>query len=131
VEAELPRLLSDCEHFDASVRAAAKKNANIQYISSHYSQIIELLEIPSLIDACISNDLLEEAVDMIQFAKTLFEERSRITQPSSSSSSSSPSSSKSLHLKKISTKNPILLHMVFLDPICFLTPSSIVFISVF
>ncbi|OQR93210.1 oligomeric Golgi complex subunit 8, partial [Thraustotheca clavata] len=71
VENDLPQLLSSCERLDANVKVAAKSNADIQYILTHYSQLMELLEIPSLIEGCIANDLFEEALDTIQFTKTL------------------------------------------------------------
>jgi DNA-directed RNA polymerase len=35
-------------------------------------KLTELLEIPQLLEACIHNELFEEAMDMIQFAKEIF-----------------------------------------------------------
>ncbi|OQR98647.1 conserved oligomeric Golgi complex subunit 8 [Achlya hypogyna] len=84
VDAGLPRLLARCEQLDKSVQAAAKANAEIQYILSHHAQLMELLEIPALVDACISHDLIEEALDTIQFAKGLLAD-----QPSKAAATSS------------------------------------------
>ncbi|EQC36011.1 hypothetical protein SDRG_06749 [Saprolegnia diclina VS20] len=71
VEAALPQLLAACSALDTTVHEAAKTNTEIQYILAHHTQLMELLEIPELVEACISSDLLEEALDAIQFAKTL------------------------------------------------------------
>ncbi|KAF0697706.1 Aste57867_11633 [Aphanomyces stellatus] len=74
VEAHLPGLQTQCKHLDASVQGAAKNNAEIQYLLSHYAELMELLEIPQLIDGCIANDLIEDALEAIQFTKKLFDQ---------------------------------------------------------
>lgn len=34
-------------------------------------QLVELLEVPQLMDACVRNNLYEEAIEMVAFANTL------------------------------------------------------------
>ncbi|KAG9412629.1 conserved oligomeric Golgi complex component [Aphanomyces cochlioides] len=74
VDMRLPELQSQCKQLDTAVHASASKNAEIQYILGHYDELMDLLEIPQLIEACIANDLLEEALESIQFAKKIFDQ---------------------------------------------------------
>ncbi|CAK4066538.1 unnamed protein product [Aphanomyces euteiches] len=74
VDTRLPELQSQCKQLDSAVHASASKNSEIQYILGHYDELMDLLEIPQLIEACIANDLLEEALESIQFAKKIFDQ---------------------------------------------------------
>ncbi|CAN0414989.1 unnamed protein product, partial [Hapterophycus canaliculatus] len=40
-------------------------------LSSSVVQLVELLEVPQLMDACVRSDLLEEALSIATFASTL------------------------------------------------------------
>ncbi|RHY34128.1 hypothetical protein DYB32_001110 [Aphanomyces invadans] len=74
VQSSLPELVAQSKTMDTTAQEAAKKNAEIQYVLSQYASIMNLLEIPHLIDGCIANDLAEDALETIQFAKKLLEQ---------------------------------------------------------
>ncbi|ETW09450.1 hypothetical protein, variant 2 [Aphanomyces invadans] len=74
VQSSLPELVAQSKTMDTTAQEAAKNNAEIQYVLSQYASIMNLLEIPHLIDGCIANDLAEDALETIQFAKKLLEQ---------------------------------------------------------
>ncbi|RLO11979.1 hypothetical protein DYB28_001843 [Aphanomyces astaci] len=90
VQTSLPSLVSQSKALDTTAHDAAKTNAEIQYVLGQYAGLMGVLEIPQLIDGCIANDLLEDALETIQFAKKLLEQTyTSSMQPKSSNASSS------------------------------------------
>ncbi|RQM22159.1 hypothetical protein B5M09_011630 [Aphanomyces astaci] len=90
VQTSLPSLVSQSKALDTTAHDAAKTNAEIQYVLGQYAGLMGVLEIPQLIDGCIANDLLEDALETIQFAKKLLEQTyTSSIQPKSSNASSS------------------------------------------
>ncbi|RHY09095.1 hypothetical protein DYB25_012734 [Aphanomyces astaci] len=90
VQTSLPSLVSQSKALDTTAHDTAKTNAEIQYVLGQYAGLMGVLEIPQLIDGCIANDLLEDALETIQFAKKLLEQTyTSSMQPKSSNASSS------------------------------------------
>jgi len=73
----LPHLKQQCNEFTANVAEInAKRKAN-QLVLQHHAQLLELLELPQLMDTCVRNGYYDEALNVeahVQRLKTRFEQ---------------------------------------------------------
>ena len=84
---DLPRLEVSCARFErAATDIAARHKSNQQTLRQH-TQLLELLEIPQLMDTCVRNGLFSEALDLAAHVNVL--ERRHVTPSTSSTSASS------------------------------------------
>lgn len=71
VEASLPRLSGACQDFFQRVKGISKaRKVNHKTLRQH-AQLLELLEMPQLMDACVQNQHYEEALELQQHALRL------------------------------------------------------------
>ena len=68
---ETPKLLNECEKsIDVSWEIKEKRRRN-NAILSNCSKILQILEIPQVMNTCIQNELYEEALTLPSFVKRL------------------------------------------------------------
>ncbi len=71
ISISLPQLASTCKVFHATARSiVANHRANQKTLQCH-TQLLELLEIPQLMDTCIRNEMHKEALDLTRYANVL------------------------------------------------------------
>mmetsp|Transcript_10053 Transcript_10053/g.13161 ORF Transcript_10053/g.13161 Transcript_10053/m.13161 type:complete len:590 (+) Transcript_10053:320-2089(+) len=68
---ELPRLRTDIDAFAQVGRKLCDAHKRNRVTISNANQIVELLEIPQLMDTCVRNGLYTEALELRSFASTL------------------------------------------------------------
>ncbi|CAK0785769.1 hypothetical protein CVIRNUC_008980 [Coccomyxa viridis] len=66
--ADLPALSAACEHFAQSTAVFTAKRAESKQLLKHHPVILELLEIPQLMSACVRSGSYDEALDLRAFA---------------------------------------------------------------
>ena len=69
---ELPALSSVCENFCSAASGIAERRAVNKRTLQHHSTLIELLEIPQLMDTCVRNGRLLPAVTVTFHTSTTF-----------------------------------------------------------
>ncbi|PAA46269.1 hypothetical protein BOX15_Mlig000149g2 [Macrostomum lignano] len=67
----LPRLTGRCAAFSESVGQLASRRRRVQLGLHRHAQVLEVLEIPQLLDTCVRNDYWEEALELVSYAKRL------------------------------------------------------------
>ena len=71
LQAEVEELKGDCKVFAAGAQEIVGGLKRNRQTLQHHLQLVELLEVPQLMDACLRNGLFEEAVEIVAFANTL------------------------------------------------------------
>jgi hypothetical protein len=71
LQSELPSLARSIENFhsvSSSLRSAQRRN---KYLIDHHQSLYEYLELPALMESCVQQQLIEEALDLLQFTREL------------------------------------------------------------
>ncbi|KAM0932715.1 putative oligomeric Golgi complex subunit 8, cullin repeat-like-containing domain superfamily [Dioscorea sansibarensis] len=68
---EIPNLTSGCTEFVESARQILEERKINQTLLAHHSTLLDLLEIPQLMDTCIRNGNYDEALDLEAFVNKL------------------------------------------------------------
>jgi len=68
---ELPRLRKDISDFRTVGARISEAHRRNKQTLGHHTQLLELLEIPQLMDTCVRNGLYTEALELRSFASTL------------------------------------------------------------
>jgi len=71
IQAQLAGLSSSLERFKGLGRCVADAHARNRQTLEKHVQLMELLQIPQLMDTCSRNNLFDEALDLASFASTL------------------------------------------------------------
>ena len=71
LQTEVERLKGDCKAFAAGAQEIVGGLKRNRQTLQHHLQLVELLEVPQLMDACLRNGLFDEAVEIVAFANTL------------------------------------------------------------
>ncbi len=66
---DLPKLATACEEFASSAQRVAQKRAVDRLTMQHYPQLLELLEVPQLMESCVKGRLYERALELLQFVR--------------------------------------------------------------
>ncbi|KXZ47031.1 hypothetical protein GPECTOR_38g268 [Gonium pectorale] len=66
-----PELASACEAFSSNSAAVQEQYANNKQLALSQSQLMELLEVPALMDTCVRNGVYDEALDLQAFVGRL------------------------------------------------------------
>jgi hypothetical protein len=69
--ADLPRLEESCARFEHDACDIAARHKSNQQTLRQHTQLLELLEIPQLMDTCVRNGLFAEALDIAAHANVL------------------------------------------------------------
>ncbi|KAI9914460.1 hypothetical protein PsorP6_008119 [Peronosclerospora sorghi] len=72
LETAIPEVEEYCTEFQKEVGDIVNKNGDIQYVFEHYLPLMELLEIPQLLQDCIDNEIFDSALDILKFANEIF-----------------------------------------------------------
>eukprot|EP00002_Diphylleia_rotans_P022786 TRINITY_DN4479_c0_g1_i2.p1 TRINITY_DN4479_c0_g1~~TRINITY_DN4479_c0_g1_i2.p1 ORF type:complete len:723 (+),score=177.40 TRINITY_DN4479_c0_g1_i2:93-2261(+) len=67
----IPSLVSQSKSFETNAKALSQARRTNQVTLQHYTQLIELLEIPQLMENFVKNKLYDEALELISFAQRL------------------------------------------------------------
>eukprot|EP01132_Coremiostelium_polycephalum_P008246 gene8246-10134_t len=67
----LPQISNRCEQFSMESQSLCKSRSTIKNVLDHQSTLLDLLEIPQLIDTCIKNGNYDEALQLESFSKKL------------------------------------------------------------
>mmetsp|Transcript_22882 Transcript_22882/g.58344 ORF Transcript_22882/g.58344 Transcript_22882/m.58344 type:complete len:587 (-) Transcript_22882:344-2104(-) len=67
----IPELASTCESFSAQSGAVLDAHAQNKHLAANQSALLELLEVPSLMDTCVRNAVYDEALDLQAFISRL------------------------------------------------------------
>eukprot|EP00656_Telonema_subtile_P036404 TRINITY_DN40399_c0_g1_i1.p1 TRINITY_DN40399_c0_g1~~TRINITY_DN40399_c0_g1_i1.p1 ORF type:complete len:275 (+),score=76.49 TRINITY_DN40399_c0_g1_i1:81-905(+) len=71
VDASLPELVQACEQFGArATELVAERKTNRESLNC-YTSLIELLEVPQLMDTCVRNGLYDEAIELLAFSRSI------------------------------------------------------------
>ena len=71
VEEALPRFAARCEEFMGKAAGIRKAQRLNRLMMDHHSNLLDLLEIPQLMDTCVRSSLFEEALDLYAYAASL------------------------------------------------------------
>ena len=69
--ADLPSLTDACQNFQGNGANILKSYKRNRQTLQHHIQLLELLEIPQLMDTCVRNEWYDQALDLVLFAATL------------------------------------------------------------
>ncbi|KAJ7561079.1 hypothetical protein O6H91_03G013000 [Diphasiastrum complanatum] len=69
--AEIPKLTSGCNGFMSSAQQILEKRKLNQTLLANHSTLLDLLEIPQLMDTCVRNGNYDEALDLEAFVSKL------------------------------------------------------------
>ncbi|MFS7981387.1 putative oligomeric Golgi complex subunit 8, cullin repeat-like-containing domain superfamily [Helianthus anomalus] len=69
--AEVPKLTSGCSEFIDSAESILEKRKMNQTLLANHSTLLDLLEIPQLMDTCVRNGNYDEALDLEAFVSKL------------------------------------------------------------
>eukprot|EP00742_Colponemidia_sp_Colp-10_P007541 GILJ01008128.1.p1 GENE.GILJ01008128.1~~GILJ01008128.1.p1 ORF type:complete len:673 (+),score=105.28 GILJ01008128.1:31-2049(+) len=64
-------LVDSCAKFQREAEAIAKERNNVRLTLMQHSNLLEILEIPQLVDTCIRNSFYEEALDLDTYCQSL------------------------------------------------------------
>ena len=67
----LPRLGASFEAFRRKGAVLSGAHLQLRHTLSQHTELLELLEIPQLMDTCVRNNLFDEALELAAFANTL------------------------------------------------------------
>ena len=67
----LPRLGDSFESFRRRGAVLSEAHLQLRHTLSQHTELLELLEIPQLMDTCVRNNLFDEALELAAFANTL------------------------------------------------------------
>ncbi|XP_070043026.1 conserved oligomeric Golgi complex subunit 8 isoform X2 [Nicotiana tomentosiformis] len=68
---EIPKLTSGCSEFSTSAEHILEKRKMNQTLLANHSTLLDLLEIPQLMDTCVRNGNYDEALDLEAFVSKL------------------------------------------------------------
>lgn len=68
---KLPQLSAGCRDFVSQAQKITSKSQLNKLALQHYTRLLELLEIPQLMDMCVRNGLYEEALQLDGFVQKL------------------------------------------------------------
>lgn len=71
IKAELPKLKHEIENFQAYGTQISEAHKRNRQTLEHHGELLELLEIPQLMDTCVRNALYSEALELRHFAHSL------------------------------------------------------------
>ncbi|GFR42393.1 hypothetical protein Agub_g3265 [Astrephomene gubernaculifera] len=66
-----PELAAACESFSSNAAAVQEQHAQNKQLAIHQSSLLELLEVPQLMDTCVRNGVYDEALDLQAFVGRL------------------------------------------------------------
>jgi len=68
---ELPELVTSCEEFGAKATAlAAERKTNRESLNC-YTSLVEVLEVPQVMDTCVRNGHYDEAIELLAFTRSM------------------------------------------------------------
>ena len=71
LESKVPDFTAECASFLKNAEQLASKHLKYRQTLRHHTQLLEILELPQLMDTCVRNNLFDEAIDLGVFANTL------------------------------------------------------------
>lgn len=70
--ASVPGLQAACETFSASAKVLAQERSKVTRVLEHQNVLVELLEIPQLMQTCVRNGYYSEAMDLASHVRLLY-----------------------------------------------------------
>ncbi|KAJ9530654.1 hypothetical protein QJQ45_014816 [Haematococcus lacustris] len=67
----IPQLASACEGFAATASEVQEQHAQNKHLAGSQAALVELLEVPQLMDSCVRNGVYDEALDLQAFVTRL------------------------------------------------------------
>ncbi|XP_054167413.1 conserved oligomeric Golgi complex subunit 8-like [Oppia nitens] len=68
---KLPKLSSSCQQFSSAAKVISNRWREVSQMLSKHPQILEVLEIPQLMDSCVRNNCYEEALQLYSYVQKL------------------------------------------------------------
>ncbi|KAG9011326.1 hypothetical protein FRB93_003128 [Tulasnella sp. JGI-2019a] len=75
----VPNLESQCASFAQETRALRSERRKVTTVLEHHEKLLDILQIPQLIDTCVKNGYYQEALDLAAHTKSLVKEFPTIT----------------------------------------------------
>ncbi|CAG2182204.1 unnamed protein product, partial [Oppiella nova] len=67
----VPQLVANCQQFSSAAKAICNRWRDVSQMLSNHPLILEVLEIPQLMDTCVRNNYYEEALQLYAYVQTL------------------------------------------------------------
>jgi hypothetical protein len=67
----LPVFREKCEAFEKSAHEIAVSRKSNSVLLTHHTKLLEILEIPQLMDTCVRNGYYEEALELMSYVKQM------------------------------------------------------------
>ncbi|KAK5574561.1 hypothetical protein RB653_009814 [Dictyostelium firmibasis] len=75
----LPTISSSCESFSSKSHSLTERRSSIKNLLDNFATLLDILEIPQLMDTCIKNNSFDEALQLESFAKKIYKQYSNNT----------------------------------------------------
>ena len=67
----LPKLVDKCNEFETEAQHISNQWRDVSQMLSKHPQLLEVLEIPQLMDTCVRNGFYEEALQLYSYIEKL------------------------------------------------------------
>ena len=71
LESHLPALVEACSNVEERASAIREERRAVNLVLEHHGTLLELLEIPQLLETCVQNGYYDEALELVQHAHRL------------------------------------------------------------
>ncbi|KAN0025398.1 hypothetical protein ACTFIU_003659 [Dictyostelium citrinum] len=72
----LPTISSSCESFSSKSHSLTERRSSIKNLLDNFATLLDILEIPQLMDTCIKNNSFDEALQLESFSKKIYKQYS-------------------------------------------------------